>query len=575
MTNDTLVAQSLWIPRIGTALLLLVAANLLAWRSIDPDLWGHIQYGEDWIAEGALPRLASHTYSAAGHPWVNHENLSELVLALMQRTVGGLGIMVGKLIAGLCVLGLMMWLAVRRGVPLWAAAVCMVPVSSGLAEFWLARPQLASFLGMAALLTICEFSFSADGSGRLNRPQLLWLCVPLTVVWTNSHGGFAAGLCVMLAIFGVHAGQCLVRRDPDRTRTFVLLASVSAASFAAVLANPYGIGLPAWMAASLGKPRPEISEWASILNGGPAAIPFTVLTVLTAASLVCSRLPRDPARIVVLLLVAVQAAMHIRHIAFLAILFGFWMPPHLWAAGQRWMAWRVARTGRNPADDPPLTRGALALLGLEAGVVAIILAGCLGWRLAGFGVDRSRYPVSAVEWMAENGVSGRLIVTFNWAQYALAALNPDTTVCFDGRFRTCYPQDVIDMNFDLTNGTGGRFRSRSDVSRALDPARVLDFRDPQLVLLDRKLDVPGTQLMAGTDGWTLLYRDAIAELWGREDEFGRPGSARFIPENDRSVGDAPQTGIAAWPAFPGREGRLAFVAPAAADSSQTAAFAMQ
>lgn len=561
MTLSESPHQLLWARRTSIVLLKLVCANLLVWRSVDPDLWGHIQYGEDWMAEGSLPRLASHTYSAPDHRWINHENLSELALAGLHRLGGGHAIVLFRLLSGLTMLSVMIALAVRRGVPAWAAAVCMVPVASGLGEFWLGRPQLASFLCMAALLTIVELAFCEAGSGRLRRPRMLLWCPPLMVVWTNAHGGFAAGLCVLLAIFGIHASRMLLRRDADGWRSVRWLSGIAAASTLAVLFNPYGLELPLWMLESLGQPRPEISEWASVFNGGVAIIPFLALTTLAVTALTTGRQPRDPARLIVLALVAVQAAMHIRHIAFLAILSGFWLPPHLWGAWQRWSAWRQQKTGRDPAADPPLSRGALALIGLEAAMVALLLAGVLTWRVARFGVDRSRYPVSAIAWMAEQDLHGRLIVTFNWAQYALAALQPETTVCFDGRFRTCYPQNIIDMNFDFTNGVHGRFRHRADTSEPPDPARVLRFRDPQLVLLDRTLDQPGIRLMQGVDGWTLLYRDGLAELWGRTSEFGRPDAPRFVPPEDRRIGDEPQRGIAAWPAMPGRSGRMAFVVP--------------
>ena len=105
------------------SLLTLVAANLLAWRSIEPDLWGHIQYGEDWIHAGRMPTTASHTYVTSDQLWVNHENLFELAVASGQRLVGGLGLMVFKCVSGLWLLWMMVRNASRRSVPILAAAV--------------------------------------------------------------------------------------------------------------------------------------------------------------------------------------------------------------------------------------------------------------------------------------------------------------------------------------------------------------------------------------------------------------------------------------------------------------------
>ena len=52
--------------------------------------------------------------------------------------------MIAKCVLGLLVLVLMINVARRHGVNTMLAAACMLPVASGLAEFWCARPQMAS-----------------------------------------------------------------------------------------------------------------------------------------------------------------------------------------------------------------------------------------------------------------------------------------------------------------------------------------------------------------------------------------------------------------------------------------------
>ena len=50
------------------------------------------------------------------------------------------------------------------------------------------------------------------------------------------------------------------------------------------------------------------------------------------------------------------------------------------------------------------------------------------------------------------------MLRFKWAQYAIAAFGvnsderPHLKVAFDGRFRTCYPQELVDMYFDFAIG---------------------------------------------------------------------------------------------------------------------------
>jgi hypothetical protein len=552
-----------WLHRGIIVLLTLVAANLLAWRTVEPDLWGHIQYGEDWLHFGVMPRTATHTFTAPGHPWVNHENLFELAVAIGQRTLGGHGLMVLKCIAGLWLLWTMVHQAVRRGVPQLAAVVSMIPVAWGLSEFWLARPQLFSFVCFGLMMLCIERAFRDWMDGWQVEFRWLWCCVPLMTLWTNSHGGFAAGLCVFIAIVGLRAIEVCWRQRGLATKTVVHFSLLCVAMVLSVLVNPYGYELPYWMLVSLRQPRPEVSEWANILNGGVTVIPFLVLSAVTLASLIWTRRRRDWVELTVLGLIAVQTLGHVRHLAFFAIAFGYWMPAHVIALWQRLVEWRPT-LGTHEELTPTATR----VLKGELGLVGCLLAGLLGYNLIAFGVDRDEYPVSAFEFMAEHNITGRLVVTFDWAQYALAALAPATTVAFDGRYDTCYPQTVVDMHFDLLYGKDYTRRHRSPDSGAIDPERALQMGDPNLVLMDRQKDIPAVRYLNQHTDWVTLYQDSRSVLWGRRSEFDDSAKPNYLMPSERPVSDARQHGNAAWPGFPGRSGRYAF-SPDVAQKFQT------
>lgn len=546
-----------WLLNCFTLALLLVSTNLLAHRTVEADLWGHIQYGEEWLSTGVVPQTATHTYSSPDHRWINHENLSELVLAVTQRLTGGHGIIIGKVLAGIAVLLMMMRIAVRQGVPAVAAAAITVPVAYALAEFWLARPQLASFVCAAAMCLLLEKAF-ADWytDGRVHRHWLVPI-IPLMAIWVNAHGGFAAGLCILAAYLGLRFLECF-RLCPQLWKSH--LATFAAIGIPAALTmfiNPYGADLPLWMASSLGEPRPEISEWASMWEAGITIVPFSILTGLTIASMLLTRERRDPVKFVIIGLVTIQAWLHLRHLAFEALLVGFWMPTHFYSAWNRVTDWWQFRRRQAKADHP-MTRFERLLVGSQAGLTCAALAGFLTWKLVTFGVDRSEYPVDAIEFIDEHQLSGRVVVSFDWAQYTLAALAPHSTVGFDGRFRTCYPQDVIDMTFDFTMGQDSDHRHRSNTPPDAEANRVLSYGNPNLVLISRKLDPPAVKLMKEQTDWVLLYQDAVAQLWGRSSLYSDESSTDFIPSTDRLISDEVPIGKAAWPAFAGRTGRMAF-----------------
>jgi hypothetical protein len=249
----------------------------------------------------------------------------------------------------------------------------------------------------------------------------------------------------------------------------------------------------------------------------------------------------------------VQTLGHIRHLPFFAIAFGFWMPQHLLSLWQRLIEWRPSL-----GEHPVMSRSAAKLLQVELALVGVVLALLLVRSHVRFGVDRSEYPVSAIEFMDQERVHGRLVVTFDWAQYALAALSPKTTVGFDGRYDTCYPQEVVDMHFDLLFGYDTSRRHRGPNSGPIDPQRVLEFADPNLVMMDRKTDTFAADYLDRHGDWVPLYRDGLTGIWGRKAEFDNPNHPNYLSPNRRRLSDATPQGIATWPGFPQRSGRDAF-----------------
>lgn len=528
--------------RWGVIILLqLSCALLLSWRTVDADLWGHIQYGQDWLSTGTLPATATHTFTTPDHPWINHENLFELAVACGHRLFGGQGLMLGKCLLGLLLLNFIGWRLQRQGLSGLSASLCLLPVAAGLAEYWQIRPQLFSFLLFAALIWLFEFS-GRDGA-RLRR---LWLAIPLLIVWTNSHGGVLAGICVFAAwvtLTVVH--QFLqFRRIPPWM--LVEASSLITAAAGTLFVNPYGAALPRWYAVSLSAPRPEVSEWAGLLEGGPAAIIYAVLAALTAVGLLLSSRPRSPVETMLLLIIAAQPLGHIRHLPFFAIAFGFWMPAHLLSVWQR-------ISPPTKQASPPVQGIAAAFLKLELATLTAGMLAAVVMAQGRFGVPRDEYPVNAIEFMHQNSLHGRLVVTFDWAQYALAALAPHTTVSFDGRYDTCYPMQIVDWHFDLLYGPDYKRRYRVPASGPVSQQQALDVGHPNLVLLNRQADRPAVSYLRQHPDWQLIYQDGLACLFQRCTGPAAPASITRPCTTDEMP-----TGIAAWPAFPDRAGKLAF-----------------
>ena len=74
--------------------------------------------------------------------------------------------------------------------------------------------------------------------------------------------------------------------------------------------------------------------------------------------------------------------------------------------------------------------------------------------------------------------------------------------------------------------------------------------DPDLVLIDREATVPCQTMRSLSHDWVLLYRDDVAELWGRRTRYDVPGHPDYFPPERRRIGNTRQDAPVPFPAFP-------------------------
>src|SRR3954451_23023135 len=97
-------ASAAWFDRGVLAAVILASGVALSLNVADPDLWGHVQYGRDALANG-LPLTTTYSYVTEGYPWINHEIIAEYALAIINDLAGGPGLLIAKWLLGLGVIG--------------------------------------------------------------------------------------------------------------------------------------------------------------------------------------------------------------------------------------------------------------------------------------------------------------------------------------------------------------------------------------------------------------------------------------------------------------------------------------
>ena len=292
---------------ILSAVVFIVFMNLCAWSMLsDGDTGWHIAAGHWILDHRAVPTADPFSYTFAGKPWVAHEWLSEVLMALAYRVAGwsGIAVLFASAVAGMFFLvgaEMRRWLSFR-----WLA-VALTALFFLLQPFMLARPHMLAW-PMLAIWTIGLLR-----ARERNRAPPLALAALMTL-WANLHGSFLFGF-VLLAAFGLEA---LIA---GRARPFPVLRSwgiFAVAALAASLLTPHGIeGLIFPLQVSGMTSLPLIVEWQATSFGTISS--FEVILLATLFLLLSRGVRIPPVRLILLLGILHLALAHVRHQAVLGV----------------------------------------------------------------------------------------------------------------------------------------------------------------------------------------------------------------------------------------------------------------
>ena len=267
----------------------------------DGDTWSHVAAGDWMLDHRAVPHVDPFSHSFAGAPWVAHEWLSEVALALAHRGAGWAGV---TLLTGLAAAGAIAIVSRRVARELEGPAVAVVL----LLAFMLLAPGLLARPHILALPCLALWFDGLMTAGERGRAPSLWLA-PVMLLWANLHGGFLFGL----ALAPLFALEALIAAPPQQrlavARGWLLFGL---ASLIAALATPFGVeGLLFPLRLMSNGAISGIGEWRAQDFSRPGAFELALLALLGFALLKPLRLP--PLRVALLLGLAHMSLQHARH----------------------------------------------------------------------------------------------------------------------------------------------------------------------------------------------------------------------------------------------------------------------
>ncbi len=465
--------------------LLIVWALALAFfqfseNTADPDLWGHVLFGEQMLRSGTVAKIEPYSWTASGQPWINHEVLAEVALAAAHRLAGGTGILLLKMLVGFAAFGLALRLALEKIEPAWkpvawlVGALAVVEISFGFA----ARPQIFTVLGLAIEFWLLRRVSEGNWRWAFGLPAL-------SLVWVNTHGGVLAGVALM---FVAAAGNFWNRRRAAWT-----LALAGVLSAAALLVNPWGLALPKSIIEADTWNRSDILEWRATPLGWDHAAMF-ILLALAIISFALSRRPRAMWEMAVCGVLGFLAVRTVRHTPLFSLAALAFTPPHLADVIDRY------RESFSRLLELLQTRLVGFLLAISS--AAMILAAFFLHKENPLTMEapRDEYPLGAIRFIREHAINGNALMFFDWGEVSLWEL-PKVAVSMDGRMDTCYSRELIEEHWKFYNG------------EAVDN-KILDIDRADLALLPRNL--AGTAALAKRPGWQAVYVDSLAAVLVRD-----------------------------------------------------------
>jgi hypothetical protein len=456
-------------------------ALALKYYILDLDLYWHLSVGNWILQHHSVPHAGILSYTAANRPWTAYSWGYEILLALVFRWFGLLGIAgFGVLLtAGVAVCSF--WMLHRLSGRFWVALPVAALASWAFLFSLMPRPVFFSMIFFMVTLTLI---LEARRSGDVRR--LYWLA-PIFAVWANLHIQFVYGLFLLGLLLGINvvqrlAGGLAARLDfiSEPALPLKQLAAVFTLCLLATCIGPYSFHL-----------YQVILEYSQAKLSYAVIIEHYVQLLLTAAAffVVGWQKKIDPYKLALLLIASVVSFRTMRDAWFICIVAAACIADCSFETLPETEAGRSA--SHTAAEMTGVAVVAIAFL--------LLIAQNTDFNLHGlYEVINGQFPVGAVNYLRQNPPPGPLYNNLDWGGF-LTWYMPDYPVAIDGR-NDLYG-DNLDRRFVDTQMGAKSWETDPYLNRA------------GVVLLER--NVPLANLLMSDPRFVLAYQDPIAVVFLR------------------------------------------------------------
>lgn len=441
-------------------------------------LW-HIKAGEWIINHHCVPKTDPFSWTAFGMPWHAHEWLWEVLAYLCWQAAGKWGVWCLMALGGV-LFGLGAYFLIARFNKDWAFPISLIVI--GLSHFfWCARPHT-----LAQGLFAVWFALFAAAE---ERPRLAFSLLLISAFWANIHS--SAPSAPLFALAWIFADSLEKKKWNWKDPRFM----GAMASLFAVVINPWGFGIFPYMVKASTQTGiiNYVEEWLS-----PDFHLFWGKLALAAIAITLIFWDRIPVKMRAVMGAALlMSLVSRRHFPLFFYFYGAGMAVALFEIGKKAISKKVFAIG--------------GLLVFAASVLILTMFLPPSWLEKP--QEEKGFPVKAVEWMKDNGLTGKVFNLYTWGGYLIWN---DISPFIDGR------ADLYELS---GSGALQDYRNAVGLGASLKPDQVFYDRGVQVVLYPR-----GTWLdkyLGENRNWKCVYKDDIAVVYKANHPFltgrGLPG----------------------------------------------------
>ena len=284
----------------------------------------------------------------------------------------------------------------------------------------LVRCHLFSFMFFSMLLYFLEKT-------RLKNSKVLWLFLPIVIIWNNIHGGVVSGLGIIFVYF---IGE-LISRKPCKKYLLTLLCS-----FPLLVINPYGFDYLNFLLSANTKNREYVTEWWFVFAKRHVVYYYPLFfvgffAVLASINEFFNRKKINITKLLVLLVTTILGTIHVKLLSLTVItVFSLYYS-------------EIATY---------LRKEVVKKLNKICSVIVLLLVLYLPLTKPFIArVSVTKFPVKEVEFLKLNDIKGNIVTEFGLGSYVAYKLYPQVHIYFDGRYEECYYDEEFNnlLHFNL------------------------------------------------------------------------------------------------------------------------------